>query len=258
VVSERNTLSVRARHSRGSWRALPGLVRHFYPRADAIAAVSEGVAADLAAVLGCPHPPIRVTYNPVVTPDLPRLAAQDPGHAWLRPGEPPLLLGAGKLRPQKGFSLLLEAFARLRRRRPLRLAILGDGPLRGRLLRRARALGVAADFALPGFQRNPFAWMARSRVFALSSAWEGLPAVLIQAMACGCPVVATDCPSGPAEILEGGRYGALVAPGDAAALADAIEAALEAPPPAQALRERASAFSLARSSDLYLDLLLGS
>jgi len=257
VVSERNTLSQRAASGAGSVRALPGLVRHFYPWADALAAVSAGVAADLAEILGVSANRVAVTFNPVVTPEIGRQAAEALGHPWFAPGQPPVILAAGKLKQQKGFNVLLEAFARVRAGRPARLLILGEGPERGRLEQQARHLGVDVDVSLPGFVDNPFAFMSRSSVFVLSSAWEGLPGVLIQAMACGCPVVSTDCPSGPAEILDQGVYGPLVPVGDDAAMAEAIETVLEASPSGDRLRRRADDFSVEPSTDRYLALLLG-
>ena len=167
-----------------------------------------------------------------------------------------MILAAGRLTQQKDFPTLLRAFAMLRRTAAVRLVILGEGRDRGDLERLARELGIAAEVAMPGFQQNPFAWMARSRLFVLSSAYEGLPGVLIRAMACGCPVVSTDCPSGPAEILEGGRYGRLVAVGDAAAMASAMAAALAVPRDADSVKSRAALFSAERSADGYLDILL--
>jgi glycosyltransferase involved in cell wall biosynthesis len=119
-------------------------------------------------------------------------------------------------------------------------------------------LGVGEDVALPGFVDNPLAFMARSSIFVLSSLYEGLPGVLIQALACGCPVVSTDCPSGPREILNEGRVGPLVPIGDDAALAEAIEAILDDPPPSGRLRTRAELFSVDRAVDNYLKLLLPS
>jgi glycosyltransferase involved in cell wall biosynthesis len=197
-----------------------------------------------------------VTYNPVTTDDLPRLAAEPLDHPWVAPGAPPIVLGAGKLKPQKAFDVLLRAFSHMRARRPARLVILGEGPERSRLEALARKLGVAGDVALPGFAANPFAWMSRCGVFALSSAWEGLPGVLIQALACGCPVVSTDCPSGPSEILEPGGLGRLVAVGDTEALAAAIEEALTEPPStAEARRDRAREFSVERIAPRYLAAL---
>jgi glycosyltransferase involved in cell wall biosynthesis len=257
VLSERNTLSRRAARGPRRLRSLPGKVRRFYPEADVLAAVSDGVAEDLAAVLGVPRERIRTTYNPVVGPDLLAHARAPVAHPFFAPGQPPVVLAAGKLRRQKGFATLVRAFARLRRRRPLRLVILGEGPQRRLLEALVLALGLERDVSLPGFQPNPFAFMARSAAFALSSEWEGLPAVLIQAMACGCPVVSTDCPSGPAEILDKGAYGPLVPVGDATRLAAALDSVLDAPPDRARLVERAAHFSVDASADRYLELLVG-
>jgi glycosyltransferase involved in cell wall biosynthesis len=257
VISERNTLSMQVAHDRRRReRALPSLVRRFYPWADVVAAVSSGVADDLARVAGLPRADIEVIYNPVVDASLAGQAEAELDCAWFAPSAPPVILGVGKLKPQKDFPTLLHAFARLRAERAARLLILGQGPERRRLLRLARSLGIAADVALPGFVRNPFRYMARASVFVLSSAWEGLPGVLIQAMACGCPVVSVDCPSGPAEILESGAHGPLVPVGDAPALARAIARVLDAPPAAAALRARAADFSAERCAARIVALLL--
>jgi glycosyltransferase involved in cell wall biosynthesis len=258
AISERNTLSVRAAQaSARRWRVMPEIARRWYPRADAILAVSHGVAVDLAATLGLARERIAVTGNPVVTPDLQARARERLDHPWLRPGEPPVVLGVGKLKPQKGFDVLVDAFARARAKRPLRLVILGQGPERARLLDRARRLAVAEDVALPGFVANPFAWMARCGVFALSSRFEGLPGVLIQALACGCPVVSTDCPSGPAEILEPGAVAPRVPVGDAVALGDALLRALDAPASDRDARlARAAEYSVEQVAPRYLDALL--
>ncbi|MDZ7750556.1 MAG: glycosyltransferase [Gammaproteobacteria bacterium] len=257
VVSERTQLSQSiARSRKWRWRHIAPLVAHTYPWADGIAAVSDGVADDLAATTGLSRTAITTVYNPVVTPELPARAAAPPPHPWLADGGPPVIVGAGRLAPQKRFPLLLQAFARLRAGREARLVILGEGPERGRLEALVRELGIAVDVALPGFVENPYAAFARASLFVLSSDYEGLPGVLIQALACGCPVVSTDCPSGPAEILEGGRYGELVPVGDAAALAAAMARTLEAPLTADTLRRRGGDFSQARSARGYLNLLL--
>jgi len=261
VVSERNTLSqsqvaTKKRERRWRNRHLPALIRRTYPYADVITTVSDGVADDLAAVTGLPRDRMVTVHNPVVTDRLIERAREPLEHPWFRAGEPPVVLGVGRLRPQKDFETLLRAFASLRESRRARLVVLGEGPGRAKLEALARSLGVAEDFALPGFVRNPFAYMARAGVYALSSKFEGLPGTLIQAMACGCPVVSTDCPSGPREILEAGRHGELVPVGDPKALAAAIERALRARVPADRLRERAQLFSAERVARTYLDLLL--
>ena len=257
VISERNTLSVRSAHARGlQWRVLPQVEARWYPRADAILAVSQGVADDLARTARIARDRITVTYNPVDTAAVESAAREPLGHPWLRTGEPPIVLGVGKLKPQKGFDVLLRAFARVRATRPTRLVILGEGPQRRALEQLARELGLSGDdVALPGFVANPYAWMARSAVFALSSRWEGLPNALIEALACGCAVVSSDCPSGPAEILENGRLGPLVPVDDAAALAAAIERALTPSDPAPR-RARARDYAIERVAPRYLAALL--
>lgn len=252
VISEHNTLaSVRmANRMKKCWIAW--LERRFYPRANAIVAVSNGVAEGLAGVTGLNREHITTIYNPVVTPELPELAQAPLTHPWFVPGSPPVLLGVGKFTPQKDFATLLKAFARVRTVRTVRLVILGEGKERATLEALARELGVAGDVDLLGFVRNPFAYMARASVFVLSSAWEGFGNVLAEAMACGCPVVSTDCPSGPAEILDGGVYGPLVPVGDDAALAKAIFSVLERPPDPERMRARAMMFSVDRATDRYL------
>jgi glycosyltransferase involved in cell wall biosynthesis len=167
-----------------------------------------------------------VIYNPVITPDLLAAAARPPGHPWLADGGPPVVLGVGRLTRQKDFQNLLRAFAIVRQQRPARLLILGEGEERPALEALIAELGLGSDVALPGFVPGAHSCMARAGVFVLSSAWEGLPTVLIEALAMGAPVVATDCPSGPREILRGGELGLLVPPGDSKALAEGILAAL--------------------------------
>jgi glycosyltransferase involved in cell wall biosynthesis len=229
-------------------------MHRYYPRADAIVAVSRGVADDLARFAGLPRDVIRVIYNPVVGADLPRMAGEPVDHPWFRPGELPVILGAGRLSRQKDFPTLIRAFAEVRRARPARLVILGDGAQRAELEALVRTLGLADAVALPGFTSNPYAHMARAAVFVLSSRFEGFPNVLVEALAVGTPVVATDCPSGPAEILERGRHGRLVPVGQADALARALLATLDAPGDPAGRRRRAADFSADASVSTYLDL----
>jgi glycosyltransferase involved in cell wall biosynthesis len=154
------------------------------------------------------------------------MAAEPLEHPWFRPGEPAVILALGRLVPQKDFGMLIRAFAQVRRARAARLLILGEGPERDGLAAAIAENGLQDDVQLPGWTVNPYPYMARSRLFVLSSRWEGLPTVLIEALFCGVEVVSTDCPSGPREILDGGRYGALVPVGDVDALAEAMERAL--------------------------------
>ncbi|MFC7053413.1 glycosyltransferase [Hansschlegelia quercus] len=259
TLSQRNHLTsdLAAAHEPRVTKLAP-LIRRFYPRADAIVAVSDGVADDLAAVAEIPRERIRAIYNAVATPELYAQAAAPLDHPWFVEGAKPVILSVGKLKPQKDYPTLIRAFALLRRERDARLVILGDGPDREALAALAAELGVAEDLDMPGFAPNPFAYMARADLFVLSSAFEGLPGVLIQALACGCPVVSTDCPSGPREILEGGVYGPLTPVGDAAALKEAMAATLASPPDREALRQRGAWFSPERAADAYLDVMLGA
>jgi glycosyltransferase involved in cell wall biosynthesis len=260
VISERINLSqaVQGKERKWRWRFIAPVVRHVYPWADGIIAVSNGVADDLSLFADIPRERITTVYNPVVTPELLAKAKAPLDHPWFQPGAPPVLLGVGRLTAQKDFSTLLRAFARVRSRREVRLMILGEGrhaEQRSELLALADSLGVAADVALPGFVDNPFAYMTRAAVFVLSSTREGLPGVLTQALACGCPVVSTDCPSGPAEILENGKYGPLVPVGDNEALANAILSVLDTPSDRERLRARAAMFSADRAVGQYLEVL---
>lgn len=251
-VGEHNALSMTARHSsRRSERWKPFFLRWSYPRLDGVIAVSHGVAEDLSQVLGYPREQIRVIYNPVVTPTLLARASETVAHPWFRPGEPPVIIGVGRLTKQKDFPNLIRAFSLLRAQRKVRLMILGEGELRGELEAMVESLALNDDVSLPGFVDNPFAYMRNAAVFALSSRWEGLPTVLIEAMACGTPVVSTDCPYGPAEILEHGRWGRLVPVNDPAALAAAIGEALDDPDVARG-SERAGDFVVDRAVQLYL------
>lgn len=238
-------------------RVIPYLVRYCYPWADHVVAVSQGVRDSLAKVTGFPKSKIKVIYNPVVSRELLVKADEPLDHPWFAPGEPPVLLSVGRLTQQKDYPTLIRAVALVLRERPARLIILGEGEDRPQLELLIQELGLEQYAALPGPVENPYAYMARSAVFVLSSQFEGLPTVLIEAMACGCPVVSTDCPSGPAEILEGGRWGKLVPVGDESLLAKAIIQTLERPPDRELLRKRALQFSVDRAVQEYLDLLSG-
>lgn len=261
VLTERTSVSEQFPRTRPNahHRSVPVLMHRYYPCADQIVTVSRDLADDLAAFAAIPRERILAIYNPVVDDRLPRAAAECPDHPWFRTGDVPIILGVGRLERRKGFATLIRAFARVRRLRPLRLVILGGGKTakgeaadRAALEALARDLGVKADVSLPGFKLNPYAFMARASLFVLASDYEGLPGVLIQAMACGCPVVSTDCPTGPREILEGGRFGPLVPVGDDQAMAEAIVRVLDAPPPAAVLQRRASDFSVITAVGNYL------
>jgi glycosyltransferase involved in cell wall biosynthesis len=235
-------------------RLYPLLARRFYPCAAAVAAVSEGVRQDLIDYIRLPPEQVHTIHNPVVTPELTTLMGEPVVHPWFAPDQPPVILGVGRLVPVKDFPTLILAFAQVRQRRAARLVILGEGGDRPKLEALAAELDIADDVDLPGFAGNPFAYMAKAAGFVLSSRNEGLPSVLIQALACGSPVASTDCRSGPREILRDGEYGPLVPVGDADGLAGAIEQLLDNPIDAERLRARAADFSIERITERYLAL----
>lgn len=244
VVTTHKYFSVATQRS-DLWRErwlLPLAMRFWYPRANAVVAISEVMADDLAKTITFPREMISVIYNPAVTPQMLERANEAPAHHWLTQDGPPVIIGVGRLHEQKNFLMLLEAFAILRAKRCARLIVFGEGPERAQLDAKVSELGIRADVDLPGFVQNPYAIMRHSALFVMSSRYEGLPTVLIEAMACGCPVVSTNCPSGPSEILDGGKFGPLVAVGDAGALAEAMIETLDNPLPSALLKARASMF----------------
>ncbi|MEO1591960.1 MAG: glycosyltransferase [Cyanobacteria bacterium J06632_22] len=255
VVTVHNTLSEEIRHAH-NWkrRLVPRVIPLFYRWADAVVCVSQGVANDLQR-LGVPAERCRVIYNPITTPELVAAGQAAVAHPWLQPDFPePVCIAVGRLSLQKNFSLLLSAFARLCQRRSARLLVLGEGPDRQRLFAEVEQLGLTDRVDFPGFVENPYAHMAKAAVLVLSSQWEGFGNVLVEAMAVGTSVVATDCPHGPAEVLAQGRYGALVPMDDAVALADAMDHTLQTPTPVRPLQERAAEFSLTRITAEYAAL----
>lgn len=259
VVSERIALSVHAEiegRQRGwRWRYILPVVSKAYRRADGIVAVSDSVASDLSKCTQIRRKAIKTIYNPVVDKSMHELATKPLDHPWLKPDAAPLILAAGRLISQKDFETLIGAFALLRSQRQARLIILGEGRQRPELESLAKELGVETDFELPGFVDNPYQYMSRASVFALTSLYEGLPGVLTQALACGCPVVSTDCPGGSAEILGHGKYGRLVPVKDPKAIADAINSTLDETTDKDALKKRASLFSVENASQQYLNYL---
>ncbi len=228
------------------------LAPYVYGMADQIVAVSHGVASDLAASTGIRPERINVVHNPIVTDDIALRASERPTHPWFTNEKPRVIVGIGRLHAQKRFDLLIRAFSKLPNTEDVRLVIFGEGPERDALQRLISDLSLVDRVDLPGFVSNPYSHLARAAVFALSSDWEGLPTVLVEALACGTPAVSTNCPSGPEEILEGGTFGELVPVGDHKALAAAISAQLKQPKPPNSLRRRAADFSLDAALNRYL------
>lgn len=245
-------LDGKGRIRRWAWYA--GM-RWTYPKLDGIVAISEGVAQDIVAITGLPRERIQVIPNPVLVPEMYVLAREEIAHPWLATPDIPIIMGAGRLTAQKDFHTLLRAFTLVLAKRPVRLIILGEGQDRNSLAMLARELGVDASVDMVGFQSNPYAWLARASLFVLSSRWEGFGNVLAEAMALGVPVASTDCPSGPREVLVGGRYGPLAPVGDAKALAEAMLDVLEHPPAPELLRGGVREYRSDISARRYLEVL---
>lgn len=258
VLRLSNHLSGSARGGAGLkrlWNSLRlGIIKHRYREADFAIAVCEDVRRDFLALVPYPRAQTAVVYNPIEIERIRRLAREEVPHPWFHPKETPIILGAGRLSPQKDFATLIRALAVLKDRTPARLIILGRGKQKKALEKLVRKLALEDRVDLPGFTLNPWAYMARADVFVLSSRWEGLPGVLLEALTVGCPVVSTDCPGGAREILADGRYGPLVPVGDPKALAEAILQVLENPPPREILRKRAEEFDSPRAIAAYLEI----
>jgi glycosyltransferase involved in cell wall biosynthesis len=236
-------------------RLWPFFIRRLYPGADYVVGISTGVAEATAGLLGRPAESVPVIHNPVIIPGFSEKASREPDHPWFHDDGPPVILSAGRLTWPKDYPTLLRAFARLSKRRDARLIIVGEGEERKRLEALIRELEIEDRVALPGFVSNPYAWMRRARLFALSSRWEGFGNVLAEALACGTPVVSTNCPSGPVDILNGGAFGTLVPVGDVEGLAQAMDVALDAPVDRDRLIARGMEFTVERIAPHYLDLI---
>ena len=229
--------------------------RYLLSEAAHLVGVSQGVSESLTTAVEVPREKVTTIYNPVITPDLRAKAAEQPDHSWLRDDGTPVILAVGRLGKPKDYPTLIRAFARLTTHRACRLVILGEGPLRKEIEGLVENFKLSDRVSLPGWVQNPFAFMAHASLLVLSSTFEGLPSVLVEALACGCPCVSTDCPSGPAEILLNGDIGPLVPVGDDAALAEAMERVLDRPPDRHVLQRRAADFSADRAVAAYENLL---
>jgi glycosyltransferase involved in cell wall biosynthesis len=257
VVSDHNDLRTAppGRSALGRLK-MKGTMRWSYPRADGVVAVSAGVGRSVAALANLPPHRVSVIHNPIAPPkDDATIADACAAPGWAS-HKGPKVIAIGTLKEQKGFPLLLSAFVNVRQLADARLLVLGEGPLRGELEALRSRLGLDGAVDMPGFVADPYPYLAKADVFVLSSAWEGFGNVIVEALACGTKVVSTDCPSGPREILEDGRYGKLVPVGDAGALAQAILAALDEDHDRAALIRRSQDFSVEKAADEYLRLLL--
>lgn len=256
IVSERNDASMETNEEKGFRFSLTRLLnRYLYRTADLVHAVSHGVAEACAKELGLSLGHIQVVYNPVVTTHMLEMSYADTNLPWLAKDQRQLVVAAGRLTKQKDFATLIRAFALVQSKTDACLIIMGEGELRPELKQTIAENSLQETVFLPGFIENPFAVMKKADLFVLSSAWEGLPNVLIQAMACGTPVVSTDCPSGPAEILEYGVWGRLVPVRDSESLANAILDTLAETGHPDVV-SRAAYFNAERAAGEYLRLLL--
>ena len=245
AVSERNQLSAVVSHStKFSDRLRPLIVRTLYPHADKVLCVSESVRTDLAAVSQLGEEKLVTLYNMIDLAEIDRLANK-PAPPSLRelPADVPIILAIGRLNRQKNHSSLIKAFAVVRRETPVKLVILGEGPLRADLVKQAAETGFGAEILLPGFDPNPFPWYQRAEVLVLPSLYEGLPGVLLEGLAMRKKIVASDCPGGSAEIIVNGKFGKLVPVDDPDSLAAAILNSLIESADLPALRDRARDFS---------------
>jgi glycosyltransferase involved in cell wall biosynthesis len=258
-LREDNTLSLVFYNSKSfKTKVIPFLVKLLYSHADLVIAVSDGVKDDLVGFAKLSPDKIKVIYNPVITPELFQKAREPVSHPWFAPNSPPVILGVGRLTKQKDFPTLLKAFALVRKENDSRLVILGEGEERKNLEKLAKELGIEEFLWMPGFVDNPYKYMSKASVFVLSSIYEGLPTVLIEALALGCKVVSTDCKSGPREILDDGKSGKLVPVGDFIAMKEAIVSSISVDRKSfyeSSLNEQIGKFELRNVANLYLRVL---
>lgn len=243
----------------GKYRLLPTIKRLTYPYADSIITISDGVACDLAQVMNVNKSNMMTTiYNPAYDSNIQTKAREPVPIEWLTDDEKDVAIGVGSMKQQKDFATLIRAVQRVEQEREFYLVILGKGELQTELESLTEELGLGNRVSFPGFVDNPYAYMAKSDVFVLSSAWEGFGNVIVEAMACGTPVVSTDCPGAPSEILNNGEYGPLVPVGDDEAMAKAINTVLDDPIGSSTLQSRAKDFAIEPIVDQYEEVLLSA
>jgi glycosyltransferase involved in cell wall biosynthesis len=249
IIGEHNIISLEAsieHRDKLRLRFLPILMRYTYPYGDGLVGVSQDTITDLVETLNIKAQiPMQVILNPIDPNRVQHLARAPIEHPWFQPGQLPTIVTVARLAKQKQLDGLLCAFAQVVKVTPARLLILGEGPLRAELEQLCRDLGIAGSVAMPGYDPNPYRYLANCDLFVLASAWEGCPIALQEAMACGAAVVVTDSPGGMKDIIADGQFGLLVPNGDRSALAQGMLQILTQPDLKQDYRDR----SLRRSAD---------
>lgn len=251
ILCEHSMIGVRMT---GNRRVLPPLIRAFYPLADRAVAVSSDITEELVANFGLSRDMCTTVDNPIDVENIQRLSEHSVSHPWFE-DESPVIVGVGRFGEAKDFVLLIRALQVLRQEVPARLVLLGDGDRRGAIEQQVEASGLREHVDLLGFVDNPYKYMQQADVLAHPADYEGFGVVLPEAMTCGTPVVATDCPGGPSDILQDGEYGPLVEIGNAQALAEAIYDTLEDPPPAEKLKSRARDFDIEKVVQQYINVI---
>ena len=256
VIHQANSFSGELRTLTAKQRLALHAIRRLMPSADAIVTLNQAMAADIKELVPGAADNVLVIHDPYDIDDIIARSRRPAEHPWLSEARTaPVVVTAARLHPKKDLGTLIKAFAQVARQRPARLIILGEGPDLARLKELANVLGVTTLVDFPGFKDNPYPFMAAADVFALSSKMEGSPGALLQAMACGTPVVSTDCPFGPSEILRNGELGRLTPVGDHRAMAGSIIEALDSPIDPERLRQAARCYPEKSAIDAYMDAL---
>jgi len=259
-VVEHNDLQIRMNRMSKFVRILAArLLGRIYRLADQVLAVSRDLAEDISSILGFNKDAIGVLPNGLDLEAIESLADELAAFSVQKAASRPVLVAIGRLVPQKGFAVLLDAMAKVIRRREAQLVVLGEGVLRKSLEKKAQELGISEYVLFPGFISNPYPVLKHADIFVLSSFYEGFGIVLLEAMACGTPVIATNCHWGPAELLKDGEAGMLVPPGDPELLADAVLKMLEDPEKAGEYADKASMaiqdYDIKNVADIFIEMV---